>query len=175
MARLRSVTNVTATGLAGDLYVKTSFGLVKADRIGGSLTVENSNGGIKATSVKGAADIKTSFSPVILNGVGGGVTVVNQNGSVEVTSTAIRPAGKCSGGISLRTSFAPIKIYVPDDAGFSVTARTSFGSVTSELPLTVTGGISAQSVTGKIGSGDCELSLSDTNGNIEILKTSKKK
>ena len=48
--------------------------------------------------------------------------------------------------------------------------RTSFGRVTSELPVTVVGKLGGESLTGKIGSGECELKLNNSNGNIEILQ-----
>ncbi len=166
--------NVTATGVAGDIYVKTSFGLVKADHLGGSLTVENSNGGVKASSVKGATDVRTSFAPVILSDIGGGISVSSQNGSVEVSSMVLRSGSSCN-NISLKTSFGALKLILPEDASYTVTAQTSFGRIMSDLPLTLSSGTSAQSVSGQIGTGNCTLNLTDTNGNIEILKPGSKK
>src|SRR2546428_2434884 len=52
-----------------------SFGLVRVDRLGGSLTVENSNGGLTASAVKGSVNARVSFSSVMLNGVGGSIDV----------------------------------------------------------------------------------------------------
>jgi len=54
-----------------------------------------------------------------------------------------------------------------------VTARTSFGSIRSEMPLTASGTIGADSLNGRIGAGGCTLSLTDSNGNVEILKAVK--
>jgi hypothetical protein len=70
----------------------------------------------------------------------------------------------------LRTSFAPIRLYLTDGANYDVTAHTSFGHVNSELPVTVSGTIGNDSLSGKIGNGGCELRLTDSNGGIEILK-----
>jgi DUF4097 and DUF4098 domain-containing protein YvlB len=163
--------NVSLADVAGPAYVKTSFGLVKAQRIGGSLTVESSNGSVNAWDVKGAANIRTSFGSATLDDVDGAVDVYNQNGAIEVSGIAPNAAGsqRCN-SISLRTSFAPIRISVPENGSFNVTARTSFGKITSELPLTVSGLASGDSLTGKIGSGACELRLTNGNGAIEIRK-----
>jgi hypothetical protein len=64
-----------------------------------------------------------------------------------------------------------MQLRLPEDGGYQITARTSFGHITSELPITSTGMIGGDSLSGKIGNGGaCTLSLTDSNGNIEILK-----
>jgi hypothetical protein len=157
---------VTVVGAGGDTFVKTSFDLVRAERVAGVLTVENTNGAVKATSVVGAANVKTSFAPVVLSGIGGSVDVYNQNGSIEVAGTA--DAKGCR-NVALETSFSPIRVAVASEAGYTVTARTSFGKITSDLPLTVTGVVSGEALSGRIGTGECMLRLTNSNGAIQIV------
>jgi DUF4097 and DUF4098 domain-containing protein YvlB len=167
---IRAVTGnggIVLTDIGGDAYAKTSFGSVLAERIGGNLTVENTNGSVTARSVKGDAIVNTSFAGVTLESVGGRVTVDNQNGAISVT--AMRPASGCH-DISLKTSFSSIRVRVPEGVGYNVTARTSFGRVSSELPVTTTGTMGGDTLNGTIGSGGCQLQLTDSNGSIEILK-----
>ena len=71
-----------------------------------------------------------------------------------------------------KTSFSSIRVRVPGGVGYNVTARTSFGRVSSELPVTATGTMGGDTLNGKIGSGGCQLLLTDSNGSIEILKSS---
>jgi hypothetical protein len=54
--------------------------------------------------------------------------------------------------------------------GYNLTAKTSFGRISSELPVTSTGNIGSDSLNGTIGSGGCQLQLTDSNGSIEIAK-----
>jgi hypothetical protein len=75
----------------------------------------------------------------------------------------------CS-SVTLRTSSAPVRLYLPGSGGYSVEAKTSFGHVSTELPITSTGELSGDSLAGKIGSGGCQVRLNNSNGNIEILK-----
>jgi hypothetical protein len=167
---IRAITGngaVTLTDIGGDAFAKTSFGSVSIERIGGNLTVENTNGSVTARNVKGDAGVKTSFAGVTLDTIGGKITVDNQNGGISVT--AMRPASGCR-DISLKTSFSSIRVHVPDGLGYNVTARTSFGRISSELPITSTGSIGGDSLTGTIGSGGCQLQLTDSNGSIEIAK-----
>jgi len=167
---IRAITgngSITLTDIGGDTFAKTSFGSVSADRISGNLIVENTNGSVTARNVKGEAEVTTSFAGVTLDSVGGKITVDNQNGGISVT--AARPASGCR-DIALKTSFSSIRVRVPDGLGYNVAARTSFGRISTDLPITATGGIGPESLNGTIGSGGCQLRLSNANGNIEINK-----
>jgi DUF4097 and DUF4098 domain-containing protein YvlB len=160
---------VTVNDVRGPAEIRTTFGLVIAENVGGALLVQNANGGVRATGVRGAADVRTSFGPVVLRGVEGKIDVRNQNGAVDVAAAA-KP-GTCS-DITLTTSFSPIQVQLPD-AGYVVTARTSFGRIRSEIPLTVTGTIGEGSLSGTIGAGGCPLQLINSNGDIQISKTTR--
>jgi len=157
---------VTLRDAAGAAYLKSSFGLVQAERVGGSLQVENSNGAVRAATVKGSATVRTSFGAVVLGGVEGPVVEVrNQNGAVEVAGAAPR----CT-RIDLSTSFSAIRLRLPETGGYDITARTSFGSIHSELPITASGTLGGDSLSGRIGPGGCTVTLTGSNGSIEILR-----
>jgi hypothetical protein len=167
---IRAITGngaITLTDIGADAFAKTSFGSVSIDRVTGNLTVEDQNGSVTAHNVKGDAHVTTSFSGVILDSIGGKITVDNQNGAIAIV--AARPASSCR-DISLKTSFSSIRVAIPEGLGYNVTAHTSFGRITSELPLTTTGSIGSDSLTGTIGSGGCQLQLTGSNGSIEITK-----
>jgi hypothetical protein len=167
---IRAITgngSVTLTDIGGETFAKTSFGSVSADRINGNLTVENTNGSVTARNVKGDAQVTTSFAGVTLESVGGKITVNNQNGGISVT--AARPASGCR-DILLKTSFSSIRVRIPDGLGYNVSAHTSFGRISSDLPITASGSLSPDSLNGTIGSGGCQLQLTDANGSIEINK-----
>jgi hypothetical protein len=169
---IRAITGngaINLTDIGGDAFAKTSFGSVSVERVSGNLTVEDQNGSVTARNVKGDARVGTSFSGVTLESIGGKITVDNQNGGISVV--AARPASGCR-DIALKTSFSSIRVSIPDGLGYNVTARTSFGRIITGLPLTATGSIGGDSLTGTIGSGGCQLQLIDSNGNIEITKAS---
>lgn len=161
---------ISLNDVGGDTYAKTSFGAVDIRRVNGNLIIENANGPVTASGVKGDASARTSFGSVTLDDVGGTITVDNQNGTVTVSAARTSPGCR---NVSLKTSFAPMQVRLPADAGYEVNARTSFGHITSDLPVTATGTLGGDSLNGKIGNGGCTLSLTNANGNIEILKQSK--
>src|SRR4029077_17436607 len=133
---IRAVTgngSVTLTDIGGDTFAKTSFGSISAERINGNLAVENTNGSVTARNVKGDAEVSTSFAGATLEGIGGKITVNNQNGAIDVS--AARPASGWR-DISLKTSFSSIRVRIPAGLGYNVNARTSFGRISTDVPIT---------------------------------------
>jgi hypothetical protein len=156
--------NVAAIDIRGKLSVDTRFGLVKVERVRGALDVDNQNGSVTASDINGAARVHTSYSPVFLKGIDGSVDVENQNGSISVSGLR----RSCS-PISLRTAFAPIKVAIPRDAGYDVDARTSYGSINTDVPITLTRK-NENTLAGTIGNGGCKLDLATSNGSITITR-----
>jgi hypothetical protein len=156
--------DVVVADAGGPVYVKNSFGLVQADRVG-SLRVENANGAVRASMVKGAADLQTSFASISLAGVEGDVTVRGQNGAADVSGLATSACHR----LGVSTSFAPIRLTLPQDLGLSVSVRTSFGRIDSQVPITTTGVASKDSLVGTIGGGGCEVTVSNSNGSVTLV------
>lgn len=158
--------NIEANNVSGDLYAKTSFGSLDLRDIKGNLTAQNTNGAVTASGVAGDAGVETSFGGVTLNGIGGKVRVNNQNGAIDVTTSS----ESCK-DISLKTSFSHIVVRIPSNGGFRVSAITSFGKISSELPITSMATIGSDMLNGTIGNGACTLTLANSNGSIEIAKS----
>jgi len=152
--------------VAESATVETTFGGVDLRNIKGGARVTAGNSSVRLAGIGGEAYAKTTFNGISISDVAGPVTVESQNGSVIVET---RAGSKCQ-PISLRTTFGPIRVTVPATAGYNVTARTSFGRIHSAAEITVTGDVSPDSLTGRIGAGGCDLRLLDQNGNIDILK-----
>jgi len=167
ISAISSNASISLADIGADAYAKTSFGSVLAERVNGNLTVEDSNGSVTARNIRGDARVNTSFSGVTLDAIGGRISVDNQNGAISVTAT--RPSSGCK-DISLKTSFSAIHVRIPEGLGYNLSAHTSFGRINSELPVTSTGSIGGDNLTGTIGNGGCQLQLTDSNGSIEISK-----
>ena len=157
---------VKVADVDGPVFLKTSFGPIEAERVRGALTAENASGAVSATSVGGSAKVSTSFGPVVLREVDGRVDVTNKSGSVEAWPT-VRP-GTCH-DVLLSTSFSPMVVHLPD-TGYAVAARTTFGRIQADVPITASGGSGADSVSGTIGRGGCALQLTNASGDIRIFR-----
>jgi hypothetical protein len=161
--------NSTITGdtVGGSAVLDTSFGGIDLHGVKGGAKATAGNSNIRLTDIGGEVYAKTSFGGVTVEDADGPITVEGQNGSVTVRA---KVAKKCQ-PISLNTSFGPIRVGVAQGVGYDVTAKTSFGQIRSEPPLTVSGAVGGDAfVSGKIAGGGCELKLTDQNGNIDIVK-----
>ena len=143
-----------ASRIGGTVTVRTSFGATEIQDAGG-VDVTSGNGAVKAIGVRGAAKVHTSFGGITIENVSGPVEASNSNGSITVTSNA---SGGCQ-PINLKTTFGPIKLALPANANYNVSAATSFGGIHTEFPVTVAGQTNSESIQGKIGNGGCELKI----------------
>jgi DUF4097 and DUF4098 domain-containing protein YvlB len=157
---------ITVIDVDGAVYLKTSFGPVLAERVRGALTVDNANGGVQATTIGGPATVSSSFGSVVVRDIDGRVDVRNRNGSVEAWPRARQ--GGCN-DVALSTSFSRMDVHLPD-TGYAVNARTTFGRIAADVPITSTGLIGGNAISGTIGRGGCALQLTNANGDIKILR-----
>jgi hypothetical protein len=159
--------NSTITGdtVGASAVVDTSFGGIELRGVKGGARATAGNANIRLTDIGGEVYAKTSFAGVTVEDAEGPITVDNGSGSVTVRAKSSK---KCQ-PIALNTTFGPIRVGVAQGVGYDVTARTSFGHITSEPAMTVNGQVGGDSLTGKIGGGGCVLKLTDQNGSIEIV------
>jgi hypothetical protein len=148
--------------------VETTFGNVDIRGIKGGARVTAANSGIRLAGVGGEVYARTTFAPVTVRDAAGPVTVEAQNSAVTVDARA----GQRCQPISLRTTFGPIQVTVPQNVGYNLTAHTTFGRIQTSATsqVSVSGNIDPGSLVGKIGGGGCDLRLNGQNGNIEILR-----
>lgn len=157
---------VRVVDVDGPVYLKTSFGPIEAERVRGALTAENSSGSVSATGIGGSATVSTSFGPVMLREVDGRLDVRNRSGSVEAWPTV--RTGTCH-DVLLTTSFSPMVVHLPD-TGYAVAARTTFGRIQADVPITASGSLGGDAVSGTIGRGGCALQLTNASGDIRIAR-----
>ena len=174
---------ITASQIGKSLDATSNNGMVRVNRVGGQATIRNTfaaieiqdaggidvtngNGSVRAQGVRGGAKVHTSFGGITLENVSGAVDASNANGSITVTSNQ---TGGCQ-PITLKTTFGPVKLMLPDNVNYNVSASTSFGGISTDFPVSISGQTNSESISGKIGNGGCELKITDSNGRIDILK-----
>ena len=119
----------------------------RSRNITGEVSVVNANGKVTAREIKGAAKLETRFGAIDASGIAGDATVANGNSSITLTDV--------EGSADVRGSFGEIHVIRVKKG-----AKVSSGN----------GRISDESLHGKIGDGRCELTLTDNNGTIDLLK-----
>jgi len=152
--------------VGGSAEVRGSFGRIDAEDMKAGVRVTTGNSGVRIMNARGPVAVTTTFGPVEVRNVEGKVEVRNQNGAIDAAPTA-KP--RSCHDIMLETTFSHIQLQLPD-AGYAVTAQTSFGKIHSDVPITATGTLGDGRLSGTIGAGGCTLQLTNRNGDIRILK-----
>jgi formylmethanofuran dehydrogenase subunit D len=158
---------IEALNVSGSADIRNGFGGVRFADIKGPVSISSHNARVEGSKTGGPVTIRNSFGAVVVDGVPGAIEIHNQNGEIDAYSAA---RGACK-PITLHTSFSRLRVHLPAEPNYQVFAKTSFAHVRSDFPLTVAGMLSEGEVSGTLGSGQCEMRLSNNNGSIEILKT----
>lgn len=165
---IRAMNSSVKGAKAGDsVSVDNSFSPVEISDVRKGLKVVSQNSSVTASDIGEDMTVKASFGAVHGDRVGGAVDVVDQNGAVDVSLTARQSCKP----VNLKTSFAAIRIGIPDTASYNVMAKTSFGQIHSDFPVLVQGAMGGDSLSGKIGGGACAMQLRNQNGGIQIVRT----
>ena len=175
-------------GSGNSLSIETSSGrvsLVKI-RIGGEITVMNDFGEIELEQALGASyDLHTSSGSITMNGAKGKLKAHTDFGSITITnaqsvtldlktnSGSVEFSGSLGSGPHLVGSdFGEIDLTLPADSKLDVDLSTDFGSIKSDLPITVTLNGSSNSegdeIVGSINGGGEQFTAQTSSGSVTI-------
>ena len=152
--------------LRGTLTVQNSFGEIELEQVeatsydlqagSGSITVDGAQGKIRAYS---------DFGPIIIkNAENATVDLDTKSGSVDFEGSL------GDGPHNVHSSFGEIHIIIPADSALNVDLKTGFGSIKSEIPITVTltDTTKRSQQTGTMNNGGSQLTVVTENGSISI-------
>lgn len=140
--------NITASGLKGDIYMHSGDGHIEAANLDGSLRADSGDGHIKVRGRFDALDVNTG------------------DGSIEADAAS---GSHIASSWSIKTGDGNINLRVSDDLHADINANTGDGSITLDVPTTVSGTLS-HSVHGKLNGGGGELRITSGDGSIHLEK-----
>jgi len=128
-----------------------------ASTVNGGLSIEGATAQVKARTVNGSIEAASTSGPVSAKTVNGGIRV--KAGTIG------------EGPAEYETVNGGITLELPQSLNANIQMRTVNGSVTSEdFPITVQGRFDRRRISGKIGTGGPELSVSTVNGSITLRR-----
>ena len=140
--------NIDISTITGTINAHTSYGDVTGASLTGPLTLGTSYGKINCTEI--TTDSLRAESSY------GDINIANSpNASPEMTATA-------------NTSYGDIKFTAPPKFTGQVNLSTSYGSISTDLPITIQSKIDKQKINGKIGEGTGSLTLKTSYGSINL-------
>ena len=148
----------------GNLQVETAGGGIKSEGGGGTLRAETSGGAIEVRRFGGPATVHTSGGGLRLEGVAGDLSGETSGGSIHAVIPIPVP-----GAVHLATSGGGIEVRAPKSAGFDLTAETSAGRVTCELPIQSSDKPNRSRLSGAVNGGGPKMRLETSAGGIHIL------
>jgi len=158
---------LTSLTLRGALTAKSEFGEISLEQVkaasydvqtnSGSITVDGASGKVKAHSGFGSVTVKNAESATI--------DLSTQSGPVEFDGSL------GEGPHSVHSDFGEISLTIPADSALNVDLKTDFGSIKSEIPITVvlSGDIEKSHQTGTMNEGGAQLTVETQSGSISIL------
>lgn len=120
---------LVALPVRAEVDLQTSNGSITAKDLVGGLTARTSNGAIEVTNAQGDLRLDTSNGAVRALGVEGAVDIETSNGSIQYQG---RPVGAAH---TLRTSNGRIDVTLPESTALLISAHTSNGTISTNLPL----------------------------------------
>ena len=165
--------------IKGDVLMVTSGGDIVAKTIIGGLDVETSGGSVQFDSIDGPAKARSSSGDIVANSVHGNIDADTSGGDVRLLRIDGKIRAETSGGnvhcelvganrgISASTSGGNISLQVPKDITATLDASSSGGKVTSELPVTTTSA-NGKRLSGPINGGGEAIYARTSGGNIAL-------
>lgn len=152
--------DIDAEMISGDADIETGFGQLEINNVSGKLIARNNYGRITAKDIKGDAQIKTSFGDIEASNIDGNAAIMDNNGEIE--------ARELKGNVEIRNSFGKISYRSSNIDNAEIYAKTSFGSINTDLPINVSKALNDQTAQGKLGDGRFKVELITNNGEIEL-------
>jgi lia operon protein LiaG len=147
---------------ASSVSIKSTSGAMDVKSIvAASLQVSTQSGNvIFSNCMVNDFSIKSSSADILLNNITGNVDIKTTSGKVNLMYPEFD-----KNKVKVVTTSGEISVNVPLDAGFSLDAHTTSGTIHSDYPLLKT---EKHAASGQIGSGEGQIILSATSGNIRL-------
>jgi DUF4097 and DUF4098 domain-containing protein YvlB len=192
-------TRIIVKSISGDVSVKDIMGGLTLETISGNVHIANAGrmasgrsisgdvelvdtkveGALEAGTISGTVRLRrTSARSLAINSVSGSVEledVTSERIDAQVISGDITFAGDLmpNGRYELTSHSGSIRLAIAAGTGFQVEASSFSGSITSDIPVTMTGGQSGRrnrALRGTVGNGGAVLDLTTFSGTILITK-----
>ena len=149
----------------GHVLVKSDFGAVTVLGLeAASYELFSNNGDILLDGCRGTLDLNSSFGSIeVLNAEKAVLNLETSNGQISFEGSL--DAGQDQ---TVKNEYGEIILTIPAESAFDINIETEFGTITSEIPITLSGEIREDNWIGELNGGGKSLSVKTNNGNITI-------
>jgi DUF4097 and DUF4098 domain-containing protein YvlB len=158
--------NVVAQNVAGRVHFSTGDGNVTATGVHGDIRLHTGDGHISGTNFDGTLDADTGDGNLQISGRFDSLSLKTGDGNIEAQ---VGGGSKVANAWTVRSGDGHITMRLPADLNANVDAHTGDGSITCDIPITVSGTLS-HTVRGKLNAGGGTLSITSGDGSIHLEK-----
>jgi DUF4097 and DUF4098 domain-containing protein YvlB len=153
---------VSVRDVAGDVDARSGSGSIRAESIAGNFEGRAGSGSIEIEfASEGNVDVSTGSGTIRLGGLVGALSARAGSGSIIVD-------GEPTGDWELSTGSGSVRLRLPEEAAFSLDARTGSGGVTTEHPLTIEGNVDRNHIRGEVRGGGPLITARTGSGSVRI-------
>ena len=152
---------IVVNDVSGTVRAHTGSGSIEGDKIGhrGSAAPASSNS--FANTGKSYLDLETGSGSIRVRDISGALRAHTGSGHIEA-------AGEQVGDWDINSGSGGIRVRLPQTSKFTLMARTSSGSVSTDFPLTIQGKVNRHELSGSVNGGGPRLDLHTGSGSIHI-------
>ncbi len=126
-----------------------------------AVNAKSGYGDIHISGITRPAEVRTGYGNVTLSSPAGGVTVKTGYGDITIE-------GAPTEDWELKTGYGNVKLDLPSDASFELDARTGFGDIATEHPMTISGRFRHSRIRGTVRDGGPALTIKTGFGDITL-------
>jgi len=172
--------SITINNTSGNCELLTSNGALNINNHQGNILGKTSNSAIIAEDITGKFKATTSNSHIIIDNVNDEVSAKSSNGRIEISQCPVITEVHTSNGrieleiinlkddLDIITNNSKISLKISSRLNANISANTTNGKISNDLPGLTTDKISADNLSGQLGSGGYLLRIRTSNSNIYL-------
>jgi Putative adhesin len=159
---------IHASGLSGNIDLSTGDGHLSVSAMSGVLRLRTGDGGIEGSDLDGQCDATSGDGHIKLSGRFDVLKAKSGDGKIEINTAR---GSKMASSWSVQSGDGAIEVALPGDLPVTVDASTGDGHVSSDIPITMSGGISKSRVQGTLNGGGQSLTIRTGDGSIHLSQS----
>ena len=156
---------IHASGLSGNVDLGTRDGSMTVSAMSGVLRFHTGDGAIDGSDLDGQCDAVSGDGSIKLSGRFDLLKTRSGDGKIVINAAH---GSKMDSGWSVQSGDGEIEVAVPGDLRANVDASTGDGHITTDIPITVSGGLSKTRVQGTLNGGGQSLTIHTGDGSIRL-------
>jgi len=158
---------IEARDVTGDIELSSGDGRIVATNLSGNLKIHTGDGPVELTDVSGRLQAQTGDGRMRIRGRFDELEVKTGDGSIDIT---VERGSRMNGAWRLTTGDGSIQLALPDDFSAELDVHTNDGSITTDLPVTISGRI-GNTLRGRLNQGGNTLTVRTGDGSITLRRS----